>query len=217
MSTATVTAGVKLSVGVSGSGKTYGIRRSVYNAVRAGVPVMVIDQVAEWSEVPSDIAAAGVYSVRDARASLQSGARLVIVRPPSGALGREAEAACAWAAEGGELRGIALPEAHRIAPVSSPLPPWLDTCTTRWRHHRVILWADTQRLSLLSRTITEQATELRLYAIVGDRDLSVLRATWGRELEAAVQECAARYARGEPGWHVRLGLVRAPPWSLHRD
>lgn len=211
--------GIHLSVGVSGAGKTYGVRQAIYAAART-MPIIVIDRMREWTSVPADLApyTRGVHSVREAKEALREGSstRLAIVAV-TGDLVESVEAACAWARDRVGPAGVAIPEAHRSAPNGAPLPPALEDCATAWRHHRVGLWLDTQRLPLLSRTLTEQATMIRLYAIIGDRDLSIIRSTWGRELCDAVQQCAARYADGEPGWHVALGLKRAPPYVLARD
>lgn len=205
----TIEAGIRLSVGVSGAGKTFGVRREVCEAARAGVPVLVIDRMHEWERGD-----AGAFDVATAARYVDQGARLVIVRPRD--VVAAAEEACAWARDRRELAGVALPEAHRIAPNGARLSDALEDCATAWRHFRVALWCDTQRISLLSRTITEQARTLRLYAIVGDLDARAVAELGGRELAEQVQEAARRLAGGEPGWHVELGLVRVPPYELRR-
>jgi hypothetical protein len=203
---------------VSGSGKTHGVKSSVFRAARSH-PIIVLDRMAEWDSVPVDLArrTRGVVGLREAREAVRSGARLVIVRDSRSDIEELFARACKWAIKYPGLAGVACPEAHRACPNAKPLRPDVEIAVTQWRHHKVALWVDTQRLPLLSRTVTEQATLLKLYAIVGDRDLSVVRSTWGSQCEAAVRECANRYARGEPGWHVALGLNRAPPFKLARD
>lgn len=209
---------ITLSVGVSGSGKTHGVRAAVFRAARSH-PVIVIDRMAEWDKVPVDLArrTRGVVGLREAREAIRGGMRLAIVRDSRSDVAELFDRACRWAIKYPGLAGVACPEVHRACPNAAPLTANAEIAVTQWRHHKVALWLDTQRLPLLSRTVTEQATLLKLYAIVGDRDLSVVRSTWGHLCEAAVRECANRYARGEPGWHVALGLNRAPPFKLARD
>jgi hypothetical protein len=201
--------GIRLAVGVSGAGKTYSIRADVYRAARE-CPVMVIDRMKEWTRGD-----AGVRSVADGARAVADGARLVIVRPQD--VVQATEEACRWARDYSGLAGVAVPEAHRALPNGGRLAPAVEDCVTAWRHHRVALWLDTQRLSLLNRTVTEQARELRLFAIVGDLDLRAVSELGGRELVAAVRACAQRLADGEPGWHVQLGLVRVPPYRVVRE
>jgi hypothetical protein len=201
--------GIRLSIGVSGAGKTHGIREDVYRAARAGLPVLVIDRMCEWERGD-----AGARDVATAARHVESGARLVVVRPSDAVAA--AEEACAWARDYPGAAGVAIPEAHRVAPSSSKLPEALEDVACAWRHHRVALWVDTQRIALLSRTITEQARSIRLYAIVGDLDSRVVAELGGRELADCVHACAAKLADGEPGWHVELGLVRVPPYQVRR-
>lgn len=207
--------GLRVSVGVSGAGKTFGIRSSVYSAARHH-PVIVIDRMREWTTAPRDIPAAGARTVADAVRAIEAGTRLVILRAPTVELDQAAELACAWARDAPYLAGVAIPEAHNIAPSGAKLSPALSDVATAWRHFKVALWLDTQRFALLSRTLTDTARELRLYALVGDRDLSVVRELGGPALAANCIEAAARLSRGEAGWHTRLGLVRVPPFELER-
>lgn len=171
----------------------------------------------EWGTVPPAFAKVtrGATSVKDAAKHVESGARLVVVRTSDDVAA--SVDACAWARDTPRVVGVAIPEAHRCAPNAGALPRAIEDCATAWRHYKVALWLDTQRLPLLNRTLTEQARELRLYAITGELDFARVRELGGRQLEAAVRECAARYAKGEPGWHVRLGLVRMPPFDLRRE
>jgi len=205
--------GISLSVGVSGSGKTFGIKQQVYRAVSSGMSVVVIDRLHEWRAVPRAIAdRTGVFdSVREAVAKRPDrGGNLAIVRSRDMEL--DAERVCQWAMRTGNV-GIAISEAHRVLPNRAILPGGaLGDALTSGRHRNIRLWLDTQRLALLSKTATEQAANVRVYTIVGDRDKSVLKTTWGTALLAAVEECGAKLARGEAGWHVRLGPSRLPPY-----
>lgn len=201
--------GIRLAIGVSGAGKTHGIKGEVYAAARLH-PVIVIDRMHEWSRGDG-----WARDVGTAAKMIKDGARLVIVRPPDAVAA--AEQACAWARDYPGLAGVAIPEAHRVAPNASKLAIPVEDVACAWRHHKVALWLDTQRIALLSRTLTEQAREIRLYAIVGDLDTRVVAELGGRDLALLVRECAARLAAGQPGWHVRLGLVRVPPYEMRRD
>lgn len=202
--------GIRLSIGVSGAGKTYGVTRDVYRAAQAGTPVLVIDRMHEWTRGD-----AGARTIADAAKHVERGARLVIVRPAD--VVAASEDACAWARDFDGVAGVAIPEAHRACPNAGRLSPAIDDVATAWRHHRVALWLDTQRIALLNRTLTEQARVIRLYAIVGDLDTRVVSELGGRELAAAVRACAEKLAAGEPGWHVALGLVRTPPYHVVRE
>lgn len=208
--TAATEPGLRLGIGTSGAGKTYGTKREVYAAARGGVPVIVIDQMYEWTH------ADGAYqTTREAVAAIQKGARLVLVRADDPV--EAAEQACAWAiADRTKTRGVALPEAHNLLPSAGTLPPSAMKCVTAWRHFRIALWLDTQRLALLNRTCSEQARTIRVYATIGDLDLQALRRIGGPALADAASEAATRMERGEPGWHVTLGLVRKAPFTLTR-
>jgi hypothetical protein len=219
--------GIHLAVGVSGAGKTYGVRAAVYAAARS-MQLIVIDRMAEWRSVPGWLEGrvAGVSTVKEAVAALHgrsrwgTGIRVAIVRGTTGDIAEALEEACAWAVASKAPRGVVCSEAHRAAPNTGngKMSPSLDACVTAWRHHRVALWLDTQRLSRLNRTITEQASEdLKLYTITGDLDLASVRKTWGKELVAALAVCAQRFAAGQKGWHVKLGPVRLPPFKPVRD
>lgn len=208
--------GLRLNIGIPGSGKTYTIRNQVERAAHH-YPVLVLDRMEEWSEVPADIPSAGALTVDDAIKHIDRGARLVVVRPRD--LQSAAEQAAQWAGAYPGLAGVAIPEAHNVAPSSGRLHPAIADLACVWRHRRISAWLDTQRVALLSRTITEQARELRIFATVGDRDLSVISemSADGKALVASVRECAKRYAQGEPGWHIRLGLIREPPYAPTRS
>lgn len=209
---------IVLSVGVSGSGKTYGMRRGIFRAARR-MPIAVIDRMREWNEVPADLVRVtrGARSVEEAREWFKNGMRLVIVRDDRTDVANQLDAACKWAIRYPGEAGVACPEAHRACPLNKPLPHYVEIALTQWRHHRVWLWLDTQRMPLLSKTATEQATVLKLYTIVGVRDLSVIEQTYGPDCRASVEACAAKLREGQPGWHVALGHVRVKPFPLTRD
>lgn len=209
-----VSGGIFLAVGVSGSGKTYWIRQDVGRATASGLPTIVIDRMREWRTAPAVCKPAGARSVEDAIKNIERGARLSVVETRN--VESDAEKACAWARDYPGLAGVALPEAHRIAPNGHPLTPAIEDVATAWRHHKVRLWLDTQRLALLSKTLTEQAGTIKVFSIFGQRDLAVIREWGGKTLEAAVAENAKHLAAGEPGYCVTLGAVRIPPFKSER-
>ncbi len=215
-------AGVRVSIGVSGSGKSHGIADNATASAFAGMPIIIIDSVEEWNSIPEGLAREphSVTSVADAAKLIEEGDRIAIVSPRSdspGELVALADAAAAWAlADRTQLRGIVVPEAWLVLPSSGKLPPAISRLTRAWRHYNAAAWFDAQRISMVSRNVTELARELRLYAAVGDRDLAIIRDIGGLALVEAVGECTQRYADGEPGWHVTLGLRRAPPFEISR-
>jgi hypothetical protein len=226
---------VLVSVGVSGSGKTHGVKKQVFRAVLAGMQVIVIDRTREWTSVPGSLSGqtAIVSSVDAARARFLAGARLVIVTCTSKDLHKQTERACAWAAEKGPgdtrreglPRGVAIPEAHRVAPNVGGLVGGvesIDDAVTAFRHGNVVLWLDTQRFSKLSRTAVEQSDLIRVYAC-GPRDVGAVGEDFATRqdapaLEAAIRECGTRKRAGEPGWYVELEQTAvSPPFELHRE
>lgn len=213
--------GLRLHVGVPKSGKTYLIQREVSEACLV-MPVIVLDRMGEWTRVrvPRDVPIGGFSSVSEAGRFLYQKRRgLAVVRPAMGADPVViANDACAWAVAFPGVAGVAFPEAHRIAPNGGRLPPAIDEACSAWRHRKVALWADTQRLPKLHKDITElaAASELRVFACFGEHDLSVLRGVGGNALVSAVRECGDFYARAEYGYHVRLYPGAAPPYPVVR-
>jgi hypothetical protein len=217
--------GIRCYFGVSGSGKTYTMQLDVFDAVRAGVPVLVVDANNEWKKIPPDVRrwARSARSLDDARRAFSGGYRLVVWSLPIGAdVGQAVEGACRWAIERPGVAGIALAEAHEAAPniAVTALPPYLRHCATRWRHSDVAMWLDTQRIAALCHGLTDNARELRIFATVGDIDYNRLRTIGGKELVSAVQVCTQKlsdYTTGKDpngrGWHVKLGLTRLGPYT----
>lgn len=219
--------GLWISIGRSGSGKTFGIRRQLYRAARR-IPIVVLDFMGEWTPSPGKIVGLPpelgrvtcvVSSVEKAARYIERGARLAIVQPAqSTEIADVAEEACAWAwrRNARDVRGIAIPEAHRVAP-QGKLTPAIQAVITAWRHGRVAAWLDTQRFALLNRTAIEQATETRIHA-VGRRDRETIAKDFGAdELDAALAECARRMRAGQPGWHVKVDIAADGPFDLERE
>jgi hypothetical protein len=210
--------GLRVSIGIPRSGKTHGIRSGVFRAAAAGVPVLVLDQNGEWTSAPASLrtVVAGVRSVERAARAVESGARLVVVRTDD--VERDAAAACEWAAGYAGVAGVACPEGHAVLPSGRKrLPKPIERAVTAWAHERVSLWVDSQSLWQLHRTVSSNAALLRCYAMVSDKDLAQAADLGGRELAERIRECTAKLARGEAGWHVRLGLLRLPPYTITRE
>jgi hypothetical protein len=224
-----------VSVGVSGSGKTHGVKKQVFRAVAEGMSVVVIDRTREWTSVPASLSGvtALVSSVDAARARFAAGARLAIVGCTSKDLAKQVAAACAWAGEKGPgdtrreglPRGVAIPEAHRVLPNVGGLvggAEAIDDCVTAFRHANALLWLDTQRFAKLNRTAVEQAETIRVYAC-GPRDVGAVAEDFATrehapELEAAIRKCGARKKAKQPGWYIELEQTAVlPPFELQRE
>lgn len=216
--------GLTVHAGMSGAGKTHAIRAEVWEYARAGVPVLVIDRMREWTAVPPDLhgAARGASSVESAKKCIEGGTRLVVVRPRINAGRDAAEAAFQWACEHEGLAAVAIPEAHAAIPKTLPLDgssEWTAAVLGEWRHHNVRVWADSQRFAKLNTELVELAHTLRLFAMAGPNDIRRLHEVvdyGGDELRAQIGEAAARVGRGDRGWHVHLTLDRRPPFDLVR-
>lgn len=213
-------AGIRTSIGVSGAGKTYGIRSSIYRSARH-MPIVVIDTNEEWASVPRELqrVTAGALDMDAAIAAIARGARLVIVRPAD--LESAAHRAFEWAIErprSDGVRGIAIPEAHLVLPnrAITSEPRAVQLAVLAWRHRKVALWLDTQRFAQLSVTVRDQSRITRLYA-QGKSDMDKVQEWGGRALADRVRECAERFRRGEPGWHVPIHVAPIPPFEVSRD
>lgn len=203
--------GVRLSVGVSRSGKTYRLRRMYFQAATR-IPLIILDRTCEITAVPTPLApyTKGCDTVKDAIVHLNGGGRIAIVRVKD-CMG-EMERAAEWArADRNQTRGIAMSEAHRAFPNGKPLTPACDDAITAWAHFNVAMYLDTQRLAKIDTTVSENATELCLFTCTGSNDFDRMRDIGGRELEAAVREAGNRFDQGQPGWHVKLGVTRRAP------
>lgn len=216
--------GIRLHVGVSGSGKTYGMKTDVFNTARF-MPVLAIDRMAEWGTVPRALVHKGFVTIGEACDWLREGEKrrrngLAIVRD-TGDVAQAFDLACRWAVMGDGPRGVACSEIHRACPNHVPLLSNVEAVATQWRHKQVALFIDTPRLSLLSPTLREQSTSgLKIFSVFGPRDLAVIAETWGAQVEAAVRECSRRFVAGGgvggngAGWYVRPNV---PPYKLERD
>jgi len=203
--------GVRLSVGVSRSGKTYRLRRLYFKAAER-IPVIVLDRTYEINSVPTPLVPifAWCTKVSDVPALMAKGKRLILVRGVTDYTG-EMERACAIAVKHKGTCGVAMSEAHRAFPNGKPLLPACDDAITAWAHFDVAMYLDTQRLAKIDTTVSENATELCLFTCTGSNDFDRMRDIGGRELEAAVREAGTRFDQGQPGWHVKLGVTRRAP------
>jgi hypothetical protein len=202
---------ITVHIGMSGAGKTYALRAEVYrHLLDHGRSAIIVDQMAEWSTAPPNLSTGLVANVEEARSALAEGLRCAVIRLPTDPY-VAVEESCRWALDNAAT--VVVPEAQLVAPPSI-LGPNMKTMVCAWRHHDAALYVDTQRISLLNRTIVDLARMVRVFAVAGDRDHSVLRDLGGRELSDAAYECAERLERGEPGWHVPLGIRRRGPYEL---
>lgn len=231
--------GLHVAVGISGAGKTVSVKRGVWLAAADGMPVAVLDRMYEWNEWPAQLAPyvryVASHDVALVRKAFDDGMRIVVVRdvPERHTEPRHvAMNVCDLIKrrskhEGRGPHGVAIPEAHMIAPRNSIDGPVREVATA-WRHFRVGAWFDTQRPAGLNAAITENARDFKIFAVVGDLDLARLKdiARGSDELPLAAIEAANRMERGgrdamgnytEAGWHVKLGLSRRPPYELTRD
>lgn len=210
--------GVRVAFGMSGSGKSHWLTRSVIASVRDGVRVIVIDPEEDWQAVPEDLEQATDYApsveAACARFKKDERMRILIVRPEIDRESEAVEAACAWALRTKAMRGVVIHEAWSVAPAKGRIPPSLLRLTRVFRHWNALLWVDTPRPSDLSRNLREVSRETHIFAIAGDADLEAVRdlaGSDGSELVAEVQRCAVLFERGEPGWQVELGKARMRP------
>lgn len=206
--------GVYGYIGLSGSGKSYAQEQDTFLALaKYQRQVLRFDVVKECSDKPIGVKTKIYYDLEKAIEDLSNGTiQYAIVR---GALNTSrVERAAEWAVAS---RGIvAVSEAHRAFPTSMhELPTSLDALVTAWRHHDCGLYWDSQRIARVSRTVTEQTANLHVFATIGDADLKRLR-EYGKGLEEKAIEAAALMDKGEPGYHVALGMNRVPPYELVR-
>lgn len=215
-------------VGVSGSGKSFTMKHDLLCELRADSQrkAIVIDLAEEWKP-PRFLRRGDVVQVDGARtagaaaAKLErEGMRLVILRPKRpwtiDGLQSTIQRASTWALERGGV--LAIHESHLLIPNGRPLEGELLRLVTTWRHRGAALYWDSQRLALISRTLTAQTGDLRIFTVVDNVDLDVVRKLGPRDhsLEDAVTHASSLFARGEKGWHVKLTYARIPPFKLHR-
>lgn len=219
--------------GLPGSGKTHGLRQSVFRAVEHGTTVIVFARMPQdWAQIPRhwpDGAAIQAPDLGTARRLAEEGARLIVIGGPVSL--DELDEAAKWTIERGERavgvgdeRGIAIAEAHRVIDPQTRLPRYLDDVVSGWRHYGANLWVDSQRIGRVRRDLTENLSIVRIFAVRGDRDRQVVRDLGGRELEEAALECARILGRSgksppppeDAGWHVELRQAGTPPYPIVR-
>lgn len=222
-------AGIRIAVGLSGCGKTYGIQNQVFAFIRSGAPCIIIDVMAEWRKVPADLrdlacyVSAGQNVIAAIENALRQGKRLIIIQ--DGDPCAVFETLCRWVIKrkGSGAVGIAIPEAHE-AISKHYLEQAVKKCITQWRHYDLALWLDTQRPALLNTTAFAQACETRIYAIGEDIDLQWVRRLGGKALLEKVQQCADEHRKSKDrghipdgrGHHVRLDESRMGPYEVTR-
>lgn len=107
--------------------------------------------------------------------------------------------------------GIAVPEAHLLLPKSGGDLRILEA-TTAWRHRKLALWYDTQRIALLNTTAVEvsrgpDAGGLRLFPMGGHNDLKLIKAMGGKPLMALMDKVNNAYSQGIKGTFIDCALV----------
>lgn len=207
-----------MNVGVAGAGKTRGLQVS---AGRVAGPrrFQVLDRLREWPGAfrsPAVPWCPAVADAANARAALDQGHALVLVRPRPGADMRGlVQQLCENAIA--TKSTLVLPEAWQHVPERGKVDGALEELIACWRHYGAGLWMDSQRFAPVSKRAVEACQEWRIFALVGPRDLEAVRELGGRELEDAVRMCARRLGEGQPGWHVALDTRRRiPPYRLSR-
>lgn len=222
--------GCRVSLGACGTGKSYGIRRDVLRvAADRSFPVMVLDLTGEWKQAPRGSVLAP--SVTDAARALDAGAPLAVVRIDSlDDAAAIADEAFAWACaqrdkdpDGkGACAGVVVNEAQLVWPAGARLRAWTYRAISQWRHYRVAVWLDVQRVAELQITLSQLARETRLYATGAPTDLERFRAWGGQPLLDALADATRRWrdgggARGTgQGWHVTLDESRMGPYKVER-
>lgn len=210
--------GLRISVGVPGSGKSYGIGRDVKAAIRQGVWARIVDPEGEWKTIPEDIA--GIVSRVNHIADCTTPVGIVTHKTKRETR-IDVDEACRWCVEDDENgqptrgRAVVCHEAW-MAAGRKDTSEEMEAMARTWRHTDSIVWLDAQRITLISRDIIDIATELRIYTQVGDRDIAILRDIGGRALVEAIDACGARFDKGESGWHVTLTRSRRPPYEIER-
>lgn len=228
--------GVYCCIGKSGSGKSHANQTSVVQHVLDGRPVAYLDRLHELEEAPYGLHPSKCI-ILDSTADLASahsqrflGAVGLFIIPGPADIA-SVEQACMWAqrCEG----GVAIPEAHRVYPNNGrelvKVSPAFEACLSAWRHHRVAVWLDSQRISKLHTDVTELATDLRVFATSGRNEKKALREIGDDDdgdIVGLVTEAERRRVKGKRlkdagdpswadhvGWHVH---VTEPPYELRR-
>jgi hypothetical protein len=208
---------VLLHVGVSGSGKTFALQEDACERIDAGRRALIIDTAREWNASPHAIDPVYVETLDAARESLRRGTRMVVLRvarpttlgpAPKGEVPL-IERACALALDERAI-DLVVTEAHMHLAGDDAVGVQTRTLITQYRHYGCALAVDTQRFAALATRVRAQASAMRLFALVGSRDLVAVDEVGGPALVAAVQACNAKLAAGEAGWHVYIDPKRPP-------
>lgn len=204
-------------VGVSGSGKTYAGARIAERCYDMGGRVLVLDIHREWSR-QAQRPFAIVASPADCDRATAKGWRYLVAQPPD-MVRMSHTPLIEWALR---KRGVlvVVTEAHNYWPAHARPGAGLDQPSaellTAYRHYGCGFVADSQRISQLSKTCTEQSTTLRVFAVVGNRDLQVLAEIAPGLTDAATQAAALSH-RGYKGYHAKVDMFsRVGPFPLVR-
>jgi hypothetical protein len=230
VSVAGTSTSVYAALGITGSGKSFGIARKIAHALRTTKwAVLVLDVNDEWIDPRGSILAAiagsprirvtSVRSVDEARKALADGRRLVVVsgKAVGGNYGKPANPyyavadALATVAIEGPATVLVLHEAHTSCHEGHPFPPRVGQIVLHHRHLAALLWVDSQQPANVRKELLAGCHRIDLYATAAPRDLSQIeRLAGSRELSDAVREMAAHVVHSkEAGWHIPFN-VHAP-------
>lgn len=220
--------GIRLSLGVSKAGKTTLMMGDLREAVKH-MPIVVFDQTrTDFTRTPVPSATCSKIDTAIRLVEMHERARkkdqphaFVIFQPP-GDFFNQGVKLCEWAvsdSQRGHMKGLAFPEAHMVFPVKkTDLPDPMMRMLTAYRHFMVSCWFDSQRPALLNTTIRGQSGETNVFTLGAQTDIDAVSESV-RDKQAFVRQldvCAAHYMRGEYGYHITLGVYRAPPYNISR-
>lgn len=196
---------MRACIGAAGAGKTERMRRLVVQSVRSGWRCVVADLNGEWSALPVPTVTADPAGV--AVALRDQSPRVVVVRLPR-ALGVKAQSVAletvAAAVVNAGRAVLVLPEAGTWLPLRQPVGESVYSLLTRWRHLGCGLFLDFQRFAQVSTEARDACRVVYCFAASNEHDRDRYRELGGAPLVVAVDECAARWHRGEAGWHVEV-------------
>lgn len=212
--------GTRLYYGIPGSGKSFLARNDALASDRRIVAIdmtakrdwvfprerFIPPEVTRWLGKKRKLAIVREYDSYEQRYS--EGTDLIVVQ----AIDDEHRARILGHAVKQEGIAIVIHEAHTIG---KECKRHLDYLATQWRHHDLAAFVDSQRPARVPRTVTELATQVHVFALVGPRDRAAVRelAADIEAFEAAHALVRAAHARGTKGMHVVLDESRGGPYS----
>ncbi len=218
--------GVRIHVGLPGAGKTHTMLFELEAFTIGGVPVIVFDRNREIKAWPGPSEILDSKKFRDLRA-LKAGILYIVYDELNETLMNYRHAIRLAKHYRDELvkkrpeitlaAGIAVPEAHLLLPKAGGNLE-IVSATTLWRHRKLALWFDTQRLALLNTTAVEvargpNAGGLRLFPMGGHNDLKLVKAMGGKPLMEMMYAVNKGYSKGVKGVYIDCALTEQE-WKL---